>query len=89
MTLKFAIQLLSAGAAIVSAGLWAWSFRVGVQASDEPDKLGMVPASITDTKTGNDWHATLRAQSRWNAWAAIAASVAAVLQGIATVMPDC
>ena len=88
MTLKFGVQLLSAAAAIVSAALWVWSARVSVKADETPDEDGMIPASITDSETGAGLHATLKEQSRWNAWAALAASVAAVFQGIATLMSD-
>lgn len=86
--LKVVINGVSAAAAFVAAFLWLVSARrvVGPNYDGGPAGSQLV---LVDRK-GNEFDpaATLFAQSRWSAWAAIAAGVAAGCQGFATLLPD-
>lgn len=86
---KQCLQWFSAGAAIISAGLWFYSALVKVKPDAARLELdGMSPLTHTDTTAGSDIHETLRKQSKWNACAAVVASVAAFTQGISMLIPD-
>ena len=76
---------LSAVAAFVAAVLWWRASTLLVVPDQTPDASGWIPASITD-ETGSDPLASAREGSRWNAWAAIVAGVAAALQGTSTIL---
>lgn len=86
--IKVAINAVSAVAAFVAALLWWVSARrvVGPNYDGGPTGSQLV---LVDSK-GNEFDpaATLFAQSRWSAWAAIAAGVAAGCQGVAALLPD-
>lgn len=86
---KQCLQWFSAGAAIISAGLWFYSAVVTVK--PDPARLepnGLQPFMHTDTDAGSDVHETLRKQSKINACAAVVASIAALTQGISMFIPD-
>lgn len=73
---------LSAGCAFVAAALWLHSARVEVWADSQiaPRSDNMV---ILKEGRMYDVTGTAEAQSRWSAYAAVAAAAAAVLQGLA------
>ncbi|MFP3801849.1 hypothetical protein [Paraburkholderia sp. SIMBA_027] len=84
------LNIVSAIAAFVAAGLWFWSTRVEVEHVDAPvDENDFIPGSIA-VQYGNgklvNPFATALEQARWNRWAALAASAAALCQGLATVL---
>lgn len=85
---KQCLQWFSAGAAIVSACLWLISAFAKAKSGDRFESDGMGSFALNDTKANSNIHETLRKQSRWNAAAAIAASVAAFAQGISMSIPD-
>lgn len=76
---------LSSGCAFVAAGLWLYSAHVEVWADDQS---GPRADNMIILKDGRkyDVTATVAAQSRWSAYAAVAAAAAAVLQGLALLM---
>ncbi len=82
------INWLSALAALVAAFLWYRASVVSVPPASSPT-TGWAPAQITVSNGTNreDPFATARASSRLNARAAIAAAVAAFLQGVAVLLP--
>lgn len=82
------LQWISAAAAIVSACLWLYSARTKVKPTERRDESGLLAMVMTDTSTGEDIHETLRRQSKWNAYAAVVASFAALIQGISMLLPD-
>jgi hypothetical protein len=86
--LKQWLQWLSAGAAMVSAGLWFYSAKASVKSVVRRDESGLLANVATDTETGEDIHETLKKQSKWNAYAAFVASFAASAQGISMFLPD-
>lgn len=73
---------LSAGCAFVAAALWLYSARVEVWADGQTAPRG---DNMVIWKKGRlyDVTGTAEAQSRWSAYAAIAAAAAAILQGLA------
>jgi hypothetical protein len=73
---------LSAGCAFIAAALWLHSARVEVWADGQiaPRSDNMV---ILKKGRMYDVTGTTEAQSRWSAYAAVAAAAAAVLQGLA------
>ncbi|MDA9414088.1 hypothetical protein XH81_04315 [Bradyrhizobium sp. CCBAU 25360] len=75
----------SAGCAFVAAGLWLYSARVEIWADGQTTARR---DNFVLDKDGRpyDLAGTARAQSRWSAYAAIAAAAAAVLQGVATMI---
>ena len=85
----YVLNVASATAAFIAAGLWFWSTRVEVEYVDPSSVNGWIPASITfDNATGKriDPFATGMEQARWNRWAALAASIAALCQGFAAIL---
>ena len=82
------INWLSALAAMVAAGLWYRASVVSVPPAPSPT-TGWAPAEITVSNgtSSEDPFATARASSRLNARAAIVASAAAFLQGVAVLLP--
>ena len=82
------INWLSAVAALVAAFLWYRSSIVSVPPASPP-KTGWAPAQITVSNgvDSEDPFATAKASSKLNARAAIAAAVAAFLQGVAVLLP--
>ncbi|WP_155625988.1 hypothetical protein [Burkholderia vietnamiensis] len=84
------LNIVSAIAAFVAAVLWFWSTRVEVEHVDPPaDENGLIPGSVAlqsaSGKLVNPF-ATGLEQARWNRWAALAASAAALCQGLATLL---
>ena len=73
---------LSAGCAFTAAALWLCSVHVKVWADHQ---TGPRPDNMVIWKNGRmyDVTGTAEAQSRWSAYAAIAAAAAAILQGFA------
>lgn len=84
---KQCLQWLSAGAAIVSACLWLISAFAKAKSGDRFESDGMGAYTLNDTKASSNIHETLRKQSKWNAAAALVASVAALAQGISMFVP--
>nr|WP_141661985.1 hypothetical protein [Burkholderia ambifaria] len=85
----YMLNVVSAIAAFTAAGLWFWSTRIEVEYVDPSSVNGWTPASITfNNSTGKriDPFATGIEQARWNRWAALAASVAALCQGLAAIL---
>ena len=84
--LKIACNVISALAAIAAAALWYRSATVTVPHDpDKRDEDGTYPASIS--VNGTDFLYTAVEQTRWNRLAAIAASVAALTQAVALLLP--
>ena len=83
MTLTVLANEASAVSAFAAAGLWLYSARVEVWADGQtaPRRDNMV---ILKGGRMYDVTGTAQAQSRWSAYAAIAAALAAVLQGLAS-----
>jgi hypothetical protein len=73
---------LSAGCAFIAAALWLHSARVEVWADGQK---GPRSDNMVILKEGRMYDVTgsAQAQSRWSAYAAVAAAAAAVLQGLA------
>lgn len=85
----YALNIVSATAAFAAAILWFWSTRVEVEYVEPTEVGGWIPGGITiDQGTGKriDPFATGIQQARWNRWAALAASGAALCQGFAAVL---
>ena len=76
------LNLASAVAAGVAAGLWFVSAVVRVKFNVTPGPDGMIDGGIVDDKN-NDILASQARGNWWSAWAASAAAVAAALQAIA------
>ena len=77
--------------ALIAAGLWWRASSVVVRPLEKVDAAGWTEEQITVTteKIGSfDSFETQIKQSQINKWAAIAASLAALLQGVALLMPD-
>ena len=85
MNLSALVNWLAAGCAFVAAALWLYSARVEVwadgQAAPRSDNMVILKEGRMYDVTG-----TAEAQSRWSAYAAIAAAAAALLQGLALLM---
>lgn len=85
--------MLSALAAFAAAGLWFWSTRVQVEFVEAEPVGGIHPALtsvVIDEGKGvgkriDPWKTGI-AQVLWNRWVALAASLAALCQGLATVL---
>lgn len=80
------IEIASAMAAVIAAGLWLYSAKVEVyaenQSSPRADNLVIMKDDRKYDVTG-----TAQEQSRWSAYAAIAAAAAALLQAAAIILP--
>lgn len=92
--IKAWVNIAAAVAALVAAGLWWKASTVVVRPTEETDRDGWQSAQITvdHESTGPfDPFLTGIKQSQMNKWAAIAASLAALLQGIGLLLPgdDC
>jgi len=79
------IQYCSAFFAFVAAGLWFWSARVSlpkyiqhIDMGNFNDSQPKPPDDLDILTSGLVW------QSRLSSWAAFAAAISAVLQGVAT-----
>jgi len=85
LTYAAAINALAAIAALIAAGLWWRSANVSVPAATDPtlDAEGWGDAVIQVGPT--DFIATIQLQGLWNQRAALAATVAALLQALAAV----
>ncbi|GAA0030921.1 MULTISPECIES: hypothetical protein [Bradyrhizobium] len=81
MTLPVLVNEASAVCAFVAAGLWLYSARVEVWADDQ---TGPRSDNMVILKEGRMYDVTgsAQAQSRWSAYAAIAAAIAALFQGL-------
>jgi hypothetical protein len=85
--LKVGCNVISALAAIAAAALWYRSSAVTVPHDpNRQDADGTYPASIS--VNGTDFIYTAVEQTRWNRYAAIAASVAALTQAVALLLPS-
>ena len=83
--LKTLINFISAIAAFVAAGLWLKASTVTIKYRH--DGMGGIVAADPDTGEGFDVINTGIAQSKWNKYAAIAACIAALFQGIGLLIP--
>jgi hypothetical protein len=76
-------EIISAAFAIFAAALWLWS-----SLTKTPDRLPLGPQknlfSIFD-----DIHVDLKRRSKRNAWAAMAAAIAAAFQAALVFLPVC
>lgn len=94
MTSKYiraVLNVVAAIAALVAAVLWYRASVVVVRPSESVDRDGWVSAQITVEHEGTgpfDPFLTGIEQSRMNKWAALAASIAALLQAIALFIPE-
>jgi hypothetical protein len=84
-------NIASALAAFAAAALWWRASRVMVAPDRKPQPDGWYPASITVDVNGKeiDPFATAIRGSQLNAYAAVAAAVAALSQGLALVFAAC
>jgi hypothetical protein len=83
--IKVVLNIISAIAAILAAFLWFKSTLVKIPPSENPGEDGLIDASITSE--GSDVIATGKRQKLWNRYAALAASAAALAQGISLLIP--
>lgn len=88
------ISIVTAALAFVAAGCWFRAATVKVSRDKAVAKLKANAAKMGETPNlsgvsfdGWDVRETLSAQSRWNAFGAIAAGCAAILQGLAALPP--
>jgi hypothetical protein len=86
-SLKGCINFLSAAFAIAAAILWLQSARVEVWAEGQ---IARRQDNMVILKNGRmfDVTGTAEAQSRWSAYAAMAAAVAATLQALSLFLKD-
>ena len=77
VTLKLVLNAIVSAAALTAGLLWLKSAVVTV-----PFRPGLSAFTINDT----DIQETMRAQSKWNARAAIAATVAALVQAVTVLL---
>lgn len=90
-SLKAVANMVAAVAALIAAVLWYRASVVIVRPQESQDRDGWESAQliVEHEKTGPfDPFLTNIEQSRLNKWAAAAASVAALLQGIVLLIPD-
>ncbi len=80
--MKDALTYASTAFAFGSAALWFWACFVSSPYAPKPDASGWIDAAITED--GKDVLRTARQQTKWNAWAAAIAGLAALCQGVAT-----
>jgi hypothetical protein len=77
VTLKLVLNVVVSLAALTAGLLWLKSARIEVL-----HRPGLSAMTIGET----DVMETARAQSKWSAWAAIAATVAALVQAVAVLL---
>ncbi len=85
-TAKGILSIVAAIFALAAALLWFKSTIVKVQPNETPDENGVIEASIMSE--GADVIATARRQNYWNRWGALAASIAALAQGLSLLIPS-
>lgn len=88
--LRAILNLIAAGAALTAAVLWYLASIAVVRPSGDKAKDGWESSQIVvDHKSTGEFDpfATAIKQSGLNKWAALAASVAAALQGVALLVP--
>lgn len=83
--LKGTLSIVAAIFAMAAAIFWFMSTIVRVPPNEKADQNGMVSASIQ--ADGADVISTARRQNYWNRWGALAASIAALAQGISLLLP--
>jgi hypothetical protein len=66
---------------LISAFCWLTSVYVTAKPNNQPDNDGWTRSAYID-ENGNDVARALKRQSKWNMWAAIFASIAAIAQAI-------
>jgi len=84
--LKTLINFISAIAAFVAAGLWLKASTVTIKPSKDMKGGGLLVVN-RETKESFDLINTGIEQSKWNKYAAIAACIAALFQGIGLLIP--
>ncbi|CAG1770639.1 hypothetical protein [Geobacter sp.] len=85
---KIAINAISAIAAMVAAFLWYKASVVTVKPAEEGVEGDFM---ITDEDSNNEPYDVIKTgkeQARWNKYAAIAASVAAIFQSVGLLIPE-
>tara|TARA_R110002096_G_scaffold48836_5_gene129210 strand:- start:678 stop:944 length:267 start_codon:yes stop_codon:yes gene_type:complete len=85
-TAKGIVSIVAAVFAFAAALLWFKSTVVKVPPNEKPNENGIIEASITSD--GADVIATARKQNHWNKLGALAASIAALAQGISLLIPS-
>lgn len=92
MDIKTAVVVLNGGSAafaFVAAALWFSSTWVTRKHVPKIDANGWTEAAVIERDSKGrhiDPFASAKAQGTWNRWAALAAGVAALLQGLATAL---
>jgi hypothetical protein len=86
--MKAAFNWASIVAFGVAAVLWVCSTRVKVSAKEAliPDGDGWTPAGAIDDD-GSEFFATVKRQSRWSGWAAVATAIGVALQALSNALP--
>ena len=77
---KLSFNIATVVFALLAAGFWFYSAKARAPYKDKVDDDGWTSASITSN--GNDVIETLKKQSYWSAWVAVAAAIAAFCQAI-------
>lgn len=78
--MKIVLTYVSSVFAIVSAALWFWACFVSTPYAPVIDASGWAEAAIIEND--KDVLRTAKRQTKWNAWAAAMAGLAALCQGI-------
>jgi hypothetical protein len=90
-TIKAILNVLAALCAFAAAVLWYKASTAIVRPTETVDRDGWLSEQITveHEQTGPfDPFLTGIEQSKWNKWGALAASVAAAIQGIVLMLPE-
>jgi hypothetical protein len=77
--MKDALTYASSALAFLSAALWFWACFVSTPYAPKPAADGWTALAITDD--GKDVLRTAKRQTKWNAWAAAVAGLAAPTPG--------
>jgi hypothetical protein len=85
-SLKAGLNIVAALFGLAAAFLWLRSTVAKVPLREVPDESGMIPASISED--GIDVLATAARQTWWSKWAACAASISAIAQSVALLVPE-
>jgi hypothetical protein len=88
---KIVVNVISAIAAIVAAFLWYKASVVTIKPAAEVTDGSWQDFQITDEGSNNEPYDVIKTgkeQAKWNKYAAIAASVAAIFQAIGLLIPE-
>lgn len=85
---KSLLVFVAAAFGLIAAVLWALASYQRVRHDPkEVDEQGLHPFAIVETKGNVDVLKTADRQTRWNGWAALAASIAAAAQAASLLFP--